>query len=316
MAITEAPTGTPPAAPPARRGRRSANRWTRRDKTVLGLMIGIPTAISVLFVWLPALASVALSFTRWDGIGLDTISWIGLRNYREIFTIYPPFFPALRHNVIWLAFFLLIPTPIGLLLAYLLDKEIRFTRIYQSAIFLPVVLSLAIVGFIWQLIYSTDQGLINAVIGKFGSQPIDWLGNPRLNLWAVLIAASWRHVGYMMILYLAGLKGVDPTIKEAAAIDGATAWQAFRYVVFPALRPVNIVVLVITVIESLRAFDLVFVINGGRNGLELLSVLVTQNIIGEASRIGYGSAIASIMLVISTVFIGIYTVNVFREERR
>ena len=132
----------------------------------------------------------------------------------------------------------------------------------------------------------------------------------------MLIAASWRHVGYMMILYLAGLKGVDPTIKEAAAIDGATAWQTFRYVVFPALRPVNVVVLVITVIESLRAFDLVFVINGGRNGLELLSVLVTQNIIGEASRIGYGSAIATIMLLISTVFIGIYTYNVFREEQR
>jgi multiple sugar transport system permease protein len=316
MAITEAPVGAPAAAPPARRRRRPANRWTRRDKAVLGLMIGVPTAISVLFVWLPALASVGLSFTRWDGIGLDTISWVGLRNYREIFTIYPPFFPALWHNVLWLAFLLLIPTPLGLLLATLLDKEIRFSRVYQSAIFLPVVLSLAIVGFIWQLIYSTDQGLINAVIGKFGSQPIDWLGNPKLNLWAVLVAASWRHVGYMMILYLAGLKGVDPTLKEAAAIDGATAWQAFRFVVFPALRPINIVVLVITVIESLRAFDLVFVINGGRNGLELLSVLVTQNIIGEASRIGYGSAIASIMFVISTVFIGIYTVNVFREERR
>jgi multiple sugar transport system permease protein len=258
----------------------------------------------VLLVWVPALASVGLSFTRWDGIGLDTISWIGLRNYREIFTIYPPFFPALWHNVLWLAFFLLIPTPLGLLLATLLDKEIRFTRVYQSAIFLPVVLSLAIVGFIWQLIYSTDQGLINAVITRFGAQPVDWLGNPHINLWAVLVAAGWRHVGYMMILYLAGLKG------------GATGWQSFRYVVFPALRPVNIVVLVITVIESLRAFDLVFVINGGRNGLELLSVLVTQNIIGEASRIGYGSAIATIMLVISTVFIGLYTVSVFRDEQR
>jgi ABC-type sugar transport system permease subunit len=119
-----------------------------------------------------------------------------------------------------------------------------------------------------------------------------------------------------MILYLAGLKSVDPALKEAAAIDGASDWQAFRYVVFPALRPINIVVLVITVIESLRAFDLVYVINGGRNGLELLSVLVTQNIIGEASRIGYGSAIAAIMLVISTVFIIIYTLNIFREERR
>jgi ABC-type sugar transport system permease subunit len=209
-----------------------------------------------------------------------------------------------------------VPTPIGLFLAVLLDRELRFTRVYQSVIFLPVVLSLAIVGFIWQLMYSTDQGLINAVLAKFGAAPIDWLGNPQLNLWAVLIAASWRHVGYMMILYLAGLKSVDPALKEAAAIDGASDWQAFRYVVFPALRPINIVVLVITVIESLRAFDLVYVINGGRNGLELLSVLVTQNIIGEASRIGYGSAIAAIMLVISTVFIIIYTLNIFREERR
>jgi len=279
-------------------------------------MIGIPTLISVALVWVPALSSVALSFTRWDGIGLDSIKWIGLRNYREIFTIYPPFYPALWHNLIWLLFFLLIPTPIGLFLAVLLDRELRFTRVYQSLIFLPVVLSLAIVGFIWQLMYSTDQGLINAVLDKFGVAPIDWLGNPSLNLWAVLIAASWRHVGYMMILYLAGLKSVDPALKEAAAIDGASDWQAFRYVVFPALRPINIVVLVITVIESLRAFDLVYVINGGRNGLELLSVLVTQNIIGEASRIGYGSAIATIMLVISTVFIVIYTLNIFREERR
>jgi ABC-type sugar transport system permease subunit len=279
-------------------------------------MIGVPTLISVALVWVPALSSVALSFTRWDGIGLDSIKWIGLRNYREIFTIYPPFYPALWHNLIWLLFFLLIPTPIGLFLAVLLDRELRFTRVYQSVIFLPVVLSLAIVGFIWQLMYSTDQGLINAVLDKFGVAPIDWLGNPSLNLWAVLIAASWRHVGYMMILYLAGLKSVDPALKEAAAIDGASDWQAFRYVVFPALRPINIVVLVITVIESLRAFDLVYVINGGRKGLELLSVLVTQNIIGEASRIGYGSAIATIMLVISTVFIVIYTLNIFREERR
>ena len=316
VSTTGVPTGAPAPDVPKRRGKRSAHRWTRRDKLVLALMIGVPTLISVALVWVPALSSVALSFTRWDGIGLDSIKWIGLRNYREIFTIYPPFYPALWHNLIWLLFFLLIPTPIGLFLAVLLDRELRFTRVYQSVIFLPVVLSLAIVGFIWQLMYSTDQGLINAVLDKFGVAPIDWLGNPSLNLWAVLIAASWRHVGYMMILYLAGLKSVDPALKEAAAIDGANGWQAFRYVVFPALRPINIVVLVITVIESLRAFDLVYVINGGRNGLELLSVLVTQNIIGEASRIGYGSAIATIMLVISTVFIVIYTLNIFREERR
>ncbi len=267
-------------------------------------MIGIPTAISVLFVWLPAFASVGLSFTRWDGIGLDSISWVGLRNYREIFTIYPPFFPALWHNVIWLAFFLLIPTPIGLLLATLLDKELRFTRIYQSAIFLPVVLSLAIVGFIWQLMYSTDQGLINAVIAKFGVDPVDWLGNPQ-----------HQPVGGAGRAELAARRLRDGPLPGRAEGRRPDAARRPRRSTAPAagrrsgtscsrrLRPINIVVLVVTVIESLRAFDLVFVINGGRNGLELLSVLVTQNIIGEASRIGYGSAIATIMLLISPVFI-------------
>jgi len=309
---TERPATAPPAAT---RGRgRGVRRWTVRDKLVLGLMIGVPTAISVLFVWLPALASVGLSFTRWDGIGLDTIEPVGLRNYREIFTIYPPFDPAWQHNVIWLVFFILVPTTFGLFLAVLLDKELRGSRFYQSAIYLPVVLSLAIVGFIWQLIYSNDQGLINSLLNQEGE--VDWFGSQRLNLWAVLIAASWRHVGYIMILYLAGLKSVDPAQREAAAIDGASERQAFRNVVFPALRPVNVVVLVITMIESLRAFDLVFVINGGRNGLELLSVLVYQNIVGEASRIGYGSAIAVIMLAISTVFIVIYSLTVFRGEDR
>ena len=96
-------------------------------------MLGIPTLINVALVWVPALASVVLSFTSWDGIGLDSIQWVGLRNYREIFTIYPPFWPALWHNLIWLLFFLLVPTPFGLFLAVLLDKELRFTRVYQSA---------------------------------------------------------------------------------------------------------------------------------------------------------------------------------------
>ena len=144
----------------------------------------------------------------------------------------------------------------------------------------------------------------------------DWLGDPNINLWAVLVAASWRHIGYIMLLYLAGLKSVDPTLREAAAIDGANEVKTFFKVMFPVMRPVNIVILVITVIESLRAFDLVWVINRGRNGLELISALVLSNIIGEASRIGFGSALATIMLVISSVFITIYLIAVFRGDKR
>jgi multiple sugar transport system permease protein len=132
----------------------------------------------------------------------------------------------------------------------------------------------------------------------------------------VLVAAVWRHTGYVMILYLAGLKAVDPALKEAAVIDGANDRQTFFRVVFPTLRPVNIIVLVITVIEALRAFDIVYAINSGRNGLELLSVLVTQNIVGEASRIGFGSAIAVILLTTSLGFVIAYLTQVVRDERR
>jgi multiple sugar transport system permease protein len=296
--------------------RRKHQLLRRRDKTVLAIMLGAPTLIHLFFVWLPTVASIGLSFTRWDGIGgLDTIQPIGTENYRDLFTIYPPFWPALRHNITWLLFFMLISTPIGIFFAVLLDREIRFTRFYQSALYLPVVLSLALIGFIWQLVYAPEQGLLNNLLGRTEQgNLIDWLGNPDINLWAVLVAASWRHIGYIMVLYLAGLKSVDPGLREAAAIDGANEAQTFFRVVFPVLKPVNIVVLVVTVIESLRAFDLVYALNKGTNGLELLSVLIANNIIGEASRIGFGSAIAVILLVISLGFIVTYLIQTFRRE--
>jgi multiple sugar transport system permease protein len=298
---------------PQRRGRLS--RLSAVDKVVLTIMCGVPTVLLVALVWFPALASIGLSFTSWDGIGgIGTIKWVGLQNYDQIIHIYPPFWPAFRHNIIWLAFFVAGPTTFGILLAVLLDKQIRATRLYQSALYLPVMLSLALVGFIAQLFYSQDQGLINGLIGRPGTGP-DWLGDPKLNLWAVIVAASWRHTGYVMVLYLAGLKSVDPALRDAAAIDGASAWQMFRRVIFPVLKPINIVVLVVTVIEALRSYDIVYVVNGGTNGLELLSVLVTNNITGEASRLGYGSAIGVMLLVIALGFIVTYLVQSFRRER-
>jgi len=299
----------------ARRKARAV-RLSTRDRVTIGLMVGVPVLVVGGLIWFPTVASILLSFTNWDGIGgVGTAHWVGTQNYREIATIYPPFWPAVEHNAIWLGFLAFVATPFGLLLAYLLDKEIRGTRIYQSIFYLPVVLSYAIIGFIWQLIYSPTEGLINNLFGDPShGHVVDWLGNPKLNLWAVLVAVGWRHVGYVMVLYLAGLKALDPSLREAAAIDGAGEWHAFRTVVFPALRPINIVIVVVTVIEALRAFDIVYIINRGRNGLELLSVLVTDNIIGEASRIGYGSAIAVILIAISIIPIVLFVWNSFDER--
>ncbi|RXW32502.1 carbohydrate ABC transporter permease [Propioniciclava flava] len=293
-------------------GRHRKARLSTRDRVTVALMILIPTAVAATLVWVPAMATIVMSFFDWDGFSpFSEAKFVGTRWYTEAATIYPAFWPAIQHNVIWLLVLFGIATPIGLLLAVLLDREASHTKFYQTSLYLPVVLSMALIGFIWQLMFSRDQGLLNALLGT----TIDWYGDPNINLWSALIATSWRHVGYVMLLYLAGLKGVDVALKEAARIDGASEVQTFFRVVFPVMFPINVVVLVITFIDSLRAFDLVWVINRGRNGLELLATEVTRNIVGEAQRIGFGSALATIMLVISTVFIIIYLRIVMKEDR-
>lgn len=331
MSAQVAPPTTPPVqaggvVSPSRKRRGQVRRFsllTRRDKLTLGLMVGVPAFVHIFLIWVPTLGSILLSFTSWNGIGgLDKIKWIGLKNYQVLASVYPPFWPAVQHNLLWLAVFLFIATPLGMLMAVILDQNIRGTRIYQSVLYMPVVLSLAIVGFIWgYLMYSPGDGFINnaiaAVTGdKAFIQPgtqIDWIGTKGLNLAAVLVAASWRHVGYIMVLYLAGLKSVDNTLREAAAIDGANARQTFFRVIFPVLAPINVVVLVVTIIESLRAFDIVYVINKGLHGLELLSVMIVTNMLGEASLVGFGSAIAVVLLLISIGPIIFYLYRTMRE---
>ncbi|MEC5180600.1 ABC-type sugar transport system permease subunit [Arthrobacter sp. CG_A4] len=291
-------------------------RMTRRDKWVLSFMVGIPTLIQLVLVWIPTLLSAALSFTRWNGLSLSDIKGAGVDNYQFIANDYPPFWPAVQNNVLWLVFLALIATPLGLLLAILLDQNIRGSKIYQSIFFTPVMLSLALIGVIWQLFYNRDSGLLNFLLGTAGTpQAVDWFGDSSVNIWAALIAATWRHAGYVMILYLAGLKGVDPTLREAAQIDGANAVQTFFRVIFPAMRPVNVIIIVITVIESLRAFDIVYVINRGTNGLELISALVIQNLVGEGQVIGVGSALAVVLLIISLVPITFYLSRAFGKDK-
>ena len=316
MTQTSAPPApVAPVAPPVPRTRtRRVRRLSGRDRVVLGLMIGVPTLVQAVLIWIPALASIGLSFARWNGLALSDIRPAGWDNYRFVFEDYPPFWPAVWHNVLWLIFLALVATPIGLLLAVLLDQKIKGGRIYQSIFFTPVMLSLVMVGIICQLVYARDEGLLNNVLGTAGRpDAVDWFGDPHVNLWAAMVATAWRHAGYIMVLYLAGLKGIDPSLREAAALDGANARQTFLRVVFPAMRPINIVIVVITLIEALRAFDIVYVINHGTNGLELLSVLVIQNLSGEGQVLGIGSALAVILLVVSLIPIVTYLIRTFRR---
>jgi len=298
-------------------------------------MVGIPTFLHVVLIWVPALATIALSFTNWNGFRFDKMQFVGLRNYKQLFTVFEKdLYEALLNNAWVLVFLFLVATPLGMFVAYLLDKNLRGTALYQSLLYFPVVLSLAVVGFIWRsVMYSPSQGFLNSVLGRTGrtetgldtTQQIDWLGNSDFvisltqnyglsrNFLAMIAPMIWQHVGYIMVLYLAGLKSVDPSIREAAAIDGSTEWQAFRRVIIPSLRPVNVVIMVITVITGLRVFDIIDVLNNPI-GTDVLSLLVTETILGESSNVGRGSAYGTVLLLLCFGFVIWYLRNTFSDD--
>lgn len=310
--------------------RRRFSQLSRRDKIVLFVMVGVPTFLHVVLVWIPAILTGILSFMRWDNIRpVSTAELVGFRNYWEIFTIFDnQLFPALFNNLI-LVVWLFLCSAIGVLLAYLLDKNIKGTRFYQSVYYFPVVLSMAVVGFIWKsVMFNRDSGLLNIL---WPGKPVDFVGDqtklfeihlPLLdfplglskNFAALLIAMAWRHIGYVMVLYLAGLKSFDPSLREAASIDGCNEWQTFRRVVFPGLKPINVVVAVITVIEALRAYDIVAALSEPR-GTEVMGTLVTNSLMGEGGGYaGRGSAFGMVLFVLCIGFIIWYVINNFRER--
>jgi multiple sugar transport system permease protein len=317
---------------PRKRRRRHYSQLSLVDKAVLGVMVGVPALLHIMLVWIPAILTAILSFAEWDNLKpVGDIRFVGFRNYWQIFTIFDnKLFPALFNNfmlVVWL----FVCSAVGILFAYLLDKNVKGTRFYQSVYYFPVVLSLAVVGFIWKsVMFSRDSGLLNIL---WPGQPVDFVGDqtklfsidlPGLdfplglskNFAALLLAMAWRHIGYVMVLYLAGLKSVDPSLREAAEIDGCNEWQAFRRVVFPALKPINVVVAVITVIEALRAYDIVAALSEPR-GTEVMGTVVANSLTGEGGgRVGIGSAYGMVLFVLCLGFIIWYVANNFREETR
>ncbi len=319
----KAPSGASSDPPPKKRRK---SQFSGVDRRVFLAMVIIPTTIHVAIVWIPTILSIALSFTKWNGIQFSDLSWSGLQNYDQIIlgAFQQDFFQAVLNNLWLLVFLFFGPTTLGMFLAYLLDKELKGGRIYQSVFYTPVVLSLAVVGFIWQnIMYNQQYGLATWLFG--GGETVDWLGNQDFlfefggyglskNFLAILVAMAWRHTGYIMVLYLAGMKSVDAALRESASLDGCNEWQTFRHVLFPTLKPINVIVVVITVIEALRAFDIVYVLNTPRN-TELLSILTTDNLIGEgADNIGRGSAYATMLFVLCFGFVVWYVTNHFRNQ--
>jgi multiple sugar transport system permease protein/raffinose/stachyose/melibiose transport system permease protein len=273
----------------------------------------LPAAVEVGLVLWPALNSFYLSFTRWNGLGPPEPA--GLANFQDLSSD-PVFRQALRNNVVWAIGFGALSVAGGLALAVALDRPRRGVGLYRSAIYLPMVFSLAVTGLFWRVQYQPD-GTINTGLGLVGLESLErqWLADPDTALYAVLVAAVWRQVGYVMVLYLAGLKGCDPTLADASAVDGAGAWRRFWYVVWPQLRGVNTVVFAVTVIDSLRTFDIVWTMTSGGpyHSSELLSTYMFQQGF-TFLNLGYASAIAVVIFVLALVFILTYLIRATKQE--
>lgn len=290
----------------------AAPRRRRRFPPVLLAFVLVPLIVEGFWVFWPALQGFYLSLTNWDGVSAPT--FIGFGNFAEMFSD-DIFGTAALDTVIWLVLFGGLSAAGGLGLAMLLQRERRGVGFYRAALFLPVVFSLVATSLIWQVIYQPD-GLVNQLLGAIGLESWQhaWLADPKTALYAVLVPALWRQLGYVMVLYLAGLKGIDPALYEAAKLDGATAWQQFRNVTWPQLRSVNSVVLSVIVIDSLRSFDAVWSMTKGGpyHSSELLSTYMYSTAF-QSLRLGYASALAVVIFVLAFGVIVGYLVRAFRE---
>jgi len=254
------------------------------------------------FVWIigPTLYTFYLSLTNWDGVTPNP-DFIGLRNFERLFAD-RDFSIALTNNIV------------GLGLALVFNTEMRGGRWYKISFYSPLVLSLAVIALIWAWVYNPRLGLINTFLMGIGvHDPPGWLGDRNLAIWCIIAAGVWRQVGYVMILYLAGLKNIDPSFTEAAIVDGATRFQLFRYVVLPLLAPVTTIIIVISIIDSLRAFDLVSIMTKGGERTEVLANFMYIQAFNNY-QMGYGAAIAVVLFAISMVFIGFYLRRVIKDE--
>ena len=274
----------------------------------------VPLVIYLIWVIGPMLYTFYLSLTDWDG--LSAPSMVGLRNFERLFKD-PVFFTSLKNNLKWILSFITVPVVAGLGLAIALNRAIPLEKFFKASFYSPLVLSLVVSGLIWSWLYHPAGGLINSLLRSIGLDSLakGWLSDKDLVMWAIIVVAIWRQVGYVMVLYLAGLQGIDPGLLDASRVDGCTGWQTFRNVIFPLLAPVTTIVVVISVIDSLRAFDLVSVMTRG-GPYNSSSVLANFMYIEAFNnyKMGYGAAISVILFLISLVFIFIYLWRVMQDE--
>jgi multiple sugar transport system permease protein/raffinose/stachyose/melibiose transport system permease protein len=304
-----------PPAPPRAAARRRGRARMRLEITLLS---GPAILVFVAFVIFPVAVAAYYGFYRWHGYGPAT-DWVGLNNYKLIFTD-SAFQQVLWHNLLIVVLSLVLQGPVAIILALLLNQRIRGRAVIRLLIFVPYVISEVIVGTGWSLMLQ-GNGALNDLLGNIGlgSLQHDWLADPNLALWTLMVIISWKYIGFAVILMLAGLQSIPDEIYEAASLDGATFWQMQRRITLPLLGPTIRIWAFLSIIGSLQLFDLVYIIWGqyvsGTAGTSTMAIyMVAQG--RDAGNYGYGSAVAVVMFLISLVVALLYQRFVLRRDLR
>lgn len=303
------PSVNPASAPPA------ASWWSRHQLQIVPWLFLAPALLMfVVYVIAPIFESITISFYEWDGLSPRT--FIGLANYKELMTD-PDFHISLKNNVIWFFGFLL-SIPMGLGLALLLNQKVFGIRMAKSLFFFPFVISQVVIGLVFSWFYDPSNGLLLHVMDLFGMDPIAVLSDEDLVTYGIVIAGLYPQTAYCMILYLTGLNNLRPDLIEAARLEGAKGWTMLFKIVLPQLRPATFIAVVVTIIGSLRSFDMISIMTqGGPYGQsKVLAYYMYEKALSEYGyRMGYGSAIATVLFLLMLVYIIFILYRVYKQEQ-
>ena len=264
----------------------------------------LPFVLTFLIFWFyPLTSSVTMSFQ--ERIMGQQPKWIGLSNYQKLLTD-KVFLKAVGNSLVYMAGTLLLLIPFPMLFAVLIDNKFMWGQnFFKSAFFLPTLTSVVVAGTIFRLMFGEmETSLFNQVAGLFGMGPYKPLKSQVLSMAVLLIIACWRWTGVNMLYFLSGLKGIDTEYYEAASIDGANAWQKFRFITMPLLKPTTVYVTTISVYAWLAMFTESLMIFNGNNspkniGLTIVGYLYRQGI--EKSKLGYASTVGIVLLIVAMV---------------
>jgi raffinose/stachyose/melibiose transport system permease protein len=293
----------------SRSGPRLPGKWL-----TISLFLAPALVVYLVFVIIPIIQAAHFSLYKWNGLG-PLEDFIGLANY-QVALASDVFWQAVGNNVLVIVLSLLLQIPFSLGLAILLNRRFPGRAIFRLLFFVPYVLSEAITGIVFSLLLQPDA-LVDSGLRGIGLEGLiqDWLGNTDIVMLTLFVIISWKYFGFHMILLLAGLQGIPREIEEAALIDGAGRWQAFRYVTLPLIGPTLRVSVFLSVIGALQLFDLVWVMTGGGPLTATTTMAVNMFKSGfEEQQMGYGSALAVLLFLCALVVALLYQRFVLRRD--